>query len=97
MKAAAEPVAHSVAQLGVTACFRPTMYSQLVPVGETQFQAKRLGTLEMRELFLTVTATFHDVTTTAKQKEFRFSHECMRWHMWRAMCNVCATAPQFSF
>ena len=36
---------------------------------ETQFQAKRLGTLEMRELFLTVTAAFHAVVAAAEEEE----------------------------
>ena len=36
---------------------------------ETQFQAKRLGTLEMRELFLTVTAAFHAVAAVEEEEE----------------------------
>ena len=36
---------------------------------ETQFQAKRLGTLEMRELFLTVTAAFHAVVAAVEEEE----------------------------
>ena len=35
---------------------------------ETQFQAKRLGTLEMRELFLTVTAAFHAVAAAEEEE-----------------------------